>query len=225
MNTVRLNPMSDDVKTPRSYHAPQRAEQAAQTRHAVLAAARELFTSRGYAATTVAQIAARAGVNVDTLYATVGRKPVLLREVLETAISGQAQAVPALQRDYVQAIQAAPTAAGKIDVYAAAVANILPRTAPIFAAIRDAGGTDPSCAALYTEITQRRAANMRLFVAGLRATGDMRTDLTDDDAADIVWAMNAAEYFLLLVAERGWTPARFGAHLADAWRRLLLVRS
>src|SRR3954454_842790 len=158
VNTVRLNPMSDDVKTPRSYHAPQRAEQAAQTRRAILAAARELFTSRGYAATTVAQIAALAGVNVDTLYAAVGRKSVLLREVLETAISGQDQAVPAAQRDYVQAIQAASTAAGKIDVYAAALASILPRTAPIFSAIRDAGATDPTCAALYVEITQRRAA-------------------------------------------------------------------
>lgn len=216
--------MSDEVKARRTYDAPQRAERAAETRRAVLAAARDLFTTRGYAATTVTQIAERAGVNVDTLYATVGRKPVLLREVLETAISGQDRAVPALQRDYVRATQAAPTAAGKIEVYAAALATILPRTAPIFVAMRDAAVTDPQCAALYTEITQRRAANMRLFVAELRATGEMRDDLDDNDAADIVWSMNAAEYYVLLVQERGWTPARFGTHIADAWCRLLLAR-
>ena len=215
--------MNDDVKTRRTYRAPQRAERAAHTRRAVLAAARDLFTTRGYTATTVTQIAERAGVNVDTLYATVGRKPVLLREVLETAISGQDHAVPASRRDYVRAIQATPVAAGKIEVYAAALSTILPRTAPIFAALRDAAVADPQCAALYTEITQRRAGNMRLFVAELRATGQMREDISDDDAADIVWSMSAAEYYLLLVAERGWTPTRFGNHLADAWRRLLLA--
>jgi len=220
---LRLDPMSEDVKTRRAYHAPRRAEQTAATRRAVLAAARELFTTRGYAATTVAQIAERAGVNVDTLYATVGRKPALRREVLETAISGRDHPVPALERDYVRATQAAPTAADKIEVYAAAVATILPRTAPIFVAIREAGVKDSQCADLYAEITGRRAANMRLFVAELRATGQMREDLSDSDAADIVWSMNAAEYYMLLVNERGWTPARFGTHLADTWRRVLLV--
>ena len=55
-----------------AHHAPKRAEQAAATRPAVLAAARELFTSRGHIATTVGQIAQRAEVNVDTLYAAVG---------------------------------------------------------------------------------------------------------------------------------------------------------
>jgi AcrR family transcriptional regulator len=214
--------MAEDVKPRRRYHAPQRAERAAATRRAVLDAAYELFTSRGYPSTTVAQIAERAGVNVDTLYAAVGRKPALLREVVETAISGQDRAVPAEERDYVRAIRAAPTAGEKIDVYAAALARIAPRTAPVFRALRDAATHDPDCAALHTEITRRRAANMRLFAADLRATGELRGDLTDDEVADIVWSMNATEYYSLLVHDRGWTPQRFGAHLADAWRRILL---
>ena len=60
------------------------------------------------------------------------------------------------------------------------------------------------------------------FAADLRATGELRGDLTDDEVADIVWSMNATEYYSLLVHDRGWTPQRFGAHLADAWRRILL---
>ncbi len=123
-----------------------------------------------------------------------------------------------------RAVRAAPTAGAKIQVYAAALATILPRTAPIFVAMRDAAVKDSQCNALYVEITQRRAANMRLFVAELRATGEMREDLSDDDAADIIWSMNAAEYYLLLVQERSWTAAKFATHLADAWRRLLLAR-
>ncbi len=214
--------MSDDVKPPRTYRSARRAGTAISTRHAILAAARELFISNGFASTTVAEIARRAGVNVDTLYAVVGRKPAILRELVETGISGQDHSVPAEDRDYVRAIRAAPAAGDKIDRYAAAVADMGPRTAPIFRALGDAATTDPQCAALYAEITQRRANNMRLFAADLRGTGELRTDILDDEVADIVWAMNSHEYYLLLVDQRGWTPARFQKHLADAWRRLLL---
>ena len=73
-------------------------------------------------------------MNVDTLYAAVGRKPALLREVVEPAISGQVHAVPAEQRDYVRAIRAAPRAVEKINAYAAALAKMAPRTAPVFLA-------------------------------------------------------------------------------------------
>jgi hypothetical protein len=91
------------------------------------------------------------------------------------------------------------------------------------AAIREAAVGDAACAALRAEISTRRAANMRLFAADLRAPGELRPDLPDDEVADIVWSMNAAEYRALLVGERGWSAERFGAWLADAWTRLLLA--
>lgn len=215
--------MNEDVKGRRGYRAPQRAARAAETRAAVLGAARALFVAQGYAGTTVAQIAERAGVNVDTLYASVGRKPALLRAVVETAISGTDRAVPAEQRDYVRAVRAAPGAREKIALYAGAVAEMGPRTAPIFLALRDAPVRDPQCARLRTEITSRRAADMRRFAAELRATGQLRADLTDDEVADIVWSTHSAEYYALLVHECGWTPERFGAHLVDTWCRVLLA--
>ena len=206
----------------RRYHSPRRAEQAAATRAAVLAAAREAFVSRGYAATTVSDIARRAGVAVDTVYAAVGRKPALLREVLETAISGTGDVVAAEDRDYVARIRAAPTAAAKFATYAGALVAIQRRLAPVFLALRDAGATDPDSAALWSEITRRRARNMREFAADLRSTGELREDLSDDEVADIVWSMNGPEYWVLLVGERGWSERRFAAYLVDAWTRLLL---
>ena len=42
-------------------------------------AARELFVRDGYESTSVAAIAERAGVSVDTVYASVGRKPEVVR--------------------------------------------------------------------------------------------------------------------------------------------------
>jgi AcrR family transcriptional regulator len=214
----------EDVKGPgrRRYTSALRAEQAAATRRAVLAAARQLFAEQGYAATTVAAIAARAGVAVDTLYAAVGRKPVILRQLLETAISGTDDEVPALEREYVGRVRAASTAAEKIAIYASAIAAIGIRMAPVQLALAEASLTEPECAALRAEINARRAANMRLFAADLRAAGGVRDDLTDDQVADIVWSMNASEYRALLVGERGWSAEEFGRFLADAWTRLLL---
>ena len=219
--------MNQDVKgnpeRKRRYHAPRRLEQAAATRRAVLAAAKELFVDSGYAATTVTEIAQRAGVSLDTVYATVGRKPALLRELVETAISGTEQAVPAEQREYVARMRAADSAQNMITIYAHAITAIQQRLAPVFLALRDAASTDPDCAALWTEIAERRATNLRRLAADLRAKGGLRGDLTDHQVADVIWSMNSSEYWVLLVRERSWTTDQFGEWLADAWCRLLLT--
>ena len=205
----------------RRYDATRRRQAAARTREAILDAARQLFTERGYAATPMTAIADRAGVALDTIYASVGRKPELARLLIETAISGTDQAIPAEQRDYVRAIQAAPDADTKIAIYAAAVAAIAPRLALVLAIIQEAARDEPELARLWDQIAERRAANMRRFVADLATTAPLRLD--PDQAADIVWATNSAEMYQLLVGQRGWSPQRYEGFLADTWRRLLLA--
>src|SRR5215469_1710328 len=204
----------------RRYDATGRRQAAARTRAAILDAARQLFTERGYAATAMTAIAERAGVALDTIYASVGRKPELARLLVETAISGTDQAIPAEQRDYVRAIQAAPDADTKIAIYAAAVTAIAPRLALVYSIIQQAAPAEPELAALWAEIAERRAANMRRFVADLATVTPLRLD--PGQAADIIWATNAAEMYQLLTVQRGWSPQRYQRFLADTWRRLLL---
>jgi AcrR family transcriptional regulator len=204
----------------RRYDATGRRQAAARTRAAILDAARELFTERGYAATAMTAIADRAGVALDTVYAAAGRKPDLARLLIETAISGTGQAIPAEQRDYVRAIQAAPDARTKTAIYAAAITAIAPRMALVLAIIQQAPD-EPELAQLWHQIAERRAANMRLFVADLATVAPLRLDV--DEAADIVWATNAAELYQLLVGQRGWTPQRYERFLTDTWQRLLLA--
>lgn len=219
--------MDDDVKShsgqTRKYHSPRRVEQAAATRRDVLAAARSLFVANGYTATTIAQIARLAEVSVDTIYATVGRKPALLRDLVETAISGADRPIPGEQRDYVARMRAVATARGKLAIYAQAITGIQQRLAPVFLALRDAALTDPDCAALWAQISARRATNMHRIAEDLRATGELREDLTDQQVADVIWTMNGAEYWDLLVHQRAWTPEEFQQWLGDAWIRLLLT--
>jgi AcrR family transcriptional regulator len=212
----------DQVKT-RTYKSALRAQQAAATRRAVLVAARDLFGTRGYAETPVREVAARAGVSVDTVYAAVGRKPQLLLAVLDMTLAGGDEPVPAEERDYVRAVRAAETAEQKVAIYARALAGLLPRTAPLLLALKQAAEDDEECARVRRQVDERRAANMRLFAADLRAAGGVRDDLTDAEVADLVWATNSVEYFDLL-ASRGWDAGRVAVHLEDLWTRLLLSR-
>ena len=205
----------------RRYDATRRRQAAARTRAVILDAARELFAERGYAATSMTAIADRAGVALDTVYASAGRKPELARLLIETAISGTDQAIPAEQRDYVQAIRAAPDAGTKIAIYAAAMAAIAPRLALVLGIIQQAARDEPELARLWAQIAERRSANMRLFIADLATAAPLRLD--PDQAADIVWATNATEFYQLLAGQRGWSPRRYEHFLADAWHRLLLA--
>jgi AcrR family transcriptional regulator len=213
--------VQEPVKS-RTYNNALRRERAAARRKRILAAARDLFLDRGYARTTAREIAARAGVSLDTVYAAAGRKPQIMLELVEEAISGQDHPVPAQTRDYVLALRRAAGAREKIEIYAAALAVVLPRLAPLVHVLREAAPTDADCARLWRGIADRRAANMLLFAQDLRATGELRPDLTDADVADLVWSTNAPEYFQLL-ADRGWTPERYRGLIVDLWSRVLLA--
>ena len=126
----------------RQYDGSSRRAASVQTRQRILDEALDRFVEVGYRGTTIAAVAQRAGVSVATVYELVGRKPAILRELMEQAISGSDHAVAALDRDYVKAIAAEPGAANKLAIYAAAVTDIQQRMSPLFLALRDASSTD-----------------------------------------------------------------------------------
>ena len=211
--------MTGPVKT-RAYDASRRRAAAERTRLAILGAARDLFVEGGYAATSVQSVATRAHVSVDTVYASVGRKPQLLLAVHDMALADGPSPVPVPQRDFVRAVQAAVGLQAKVETYAAALARFLPRTVPIMDALREAGVSDPECAELHRQLSERRADHMRLLADELRSTGEVRSDLAVDDVADLVWSLNSPEFFGLL-ATRGRTPEQYAALVSDVLVRTL----
>ncbi|CAN5514527.1 helix-turn-helix domain-containing protein [soil metagenome] len=206
----------------RPYDNAGRQTQSEGTRQRIVSAARDLMIERGYHATTVAAIARSAGVHIDTVYELVGRKPVLLRELMEQALSGIDGAVVAEERDYVEAIRAESDPARKLTIYAGAVRHIQTRMAPLFLALRDASASEPEAKQVWREISERRAANMRKLARDLEAAGGLRAGLSIDEAADVIWATNSSELYVLLTVERGWPPDHYEHWLADTWCRLLL---
>lgn len=207
---------------PRAYDAASRQAQSGETRQRIVATARDLIVKRGYRATTIAAIAAKAEVSVDTVYELVGRKPLLLRELIEQALSGTDHPVAAEERAHVIALLAEPDPSKKLTIYARAVRKTQARMAPLFLALRDASSTEPEARLVWQQISERRASNMRKLARNLRDAGGLREDLSINEAADVVWATNSSELYVLLTVERGWSGRRYEAWLADTWRRLLL---
>lgn len=212
--------MTEPVKG-RPYRSLIRSAQSAATRDRIIAAARELLTSHGYSGSPVADIAKLADVSVDTIYASVGRKPDLVLAVVDDILGEGAGPVPAEQRAYVNALREAPTARAKLATYAAAMARLNPQIAPLLQALARAGEDDPGCQQAWRRIDERRAANMLLLAADLRVTGQLRKDLNDRAVADLIWSTNGWEHFLVL-ARRGITGDRYATHLTDLWCRVLL---
>jgi AcrR family transcriptional regulator len=225
MNTANVRPVPSPVngpKSPRTYRSPQRQEQAATTRRAVLRAARDLFTRKGYPDTTVAEIARRAKVSVDTVYASVGRKPQLLLAVHDMVLGGAHEPIPAEQREYVAAMRAATGARAKLATYAEAMGRLLPRTVPLAESLRVAAQTDADCRRVWDGYNRRRAENMLLLAADLRSTGELREDLSDADVAHLVWMTNSPEFYQLATSG-GRGPEDYTRQALDLWTRMLVA--
>ena len=208
--------------TRRSYDTAQRRLQSAASRQRIVDEARKLFLVQGYRTTTIAHIASAAGVNPDTVYRLVGRKPMVLRELIEQALSGTDHAVAGADRSYVRAMAAEPDPVVRLQIYAAAVRDIHGRLAPLFVALRDASSTEPEAERVWKEIGERRAANMRKLVRDVRSAKKARYATSTSEAADTLWVLNSAELYVMLTVERGWTPQQYESWLARSLRQVVL---
>jgi len=208
------------VKSTRTYDSPRRRDQAARTRAAILAAARERFLRDGFAATTIAAIAEAATVSVDTIYKAYGGKPGLLRALCEEALAGEGP-VPAETRS--DALQRSEVAA--VDVvrgFGRLSAEVGPRVAPILLLIRDGAAGSADVAALRAELDDQRLQRMTQNARTLGSRGFLRKGVSVERAAEIMWTYTAPELYELLVLARGWSAERYGEFIADALVAALL---
>ncbi len=144
----------DPVKPKRRYDSPRRAEQARQTRAAVVVCARRLFLRDGFAATTIAAIAAEAQVSTETIYKAFGGKPGLVRAICATALAGEGPVPAETRSDELQAQEPDPRKI--IRGWGKLTTEVAPRIAPILLLIRSADATDPEMAALRAEMDSSR---------------------------------------------------------------------
>jgi AcrR family transcriptional regulator len=215
-----MNLPPNHVKPSRRYDSTRRKAQARQTRERIVQAARQQFLESGYAATSVAAIAAASDVSVDSIYKAFGGKPGLIRAIFERALEGQGP-VPAEQRS--DRLQAEETDPRKIIAgWGRFVMELSPQGAPIVLLIRDAAATDPELVALLEEIDASRMRRMTANARRFQRAGHLRPGMSVRAAADVMWTDSSPELYDLLVLRRGMSLPRFGRFVTDAMTAALL---
>jgi AcrR family transcriptional regulator len=211
--------MNEPVK--RTYSSALRNEQAAQTRGRVVDAAARLFIAQGYPTTTVREIAAEAGVAVDTVYATFGSKARVLTALIDRSIAPAGEH-NVLERPEAIAVRDELDQRVQLSLFARDMASISERVRPVFEMLRIAAASEPEVAPVYAEMENQRARNMRVATGWIAANGDLKVGL--ERAADIIWTLASPDVARLLCDLRGWSTDDYAAWLSDSLASLLLVR-
>jgi AcrR family transcriptional regulator len=193
--------VSDSVKD-----KPNRAEKTRLTRRRIVAAAADLFLDQGYGATTLDQVAARAGVAVQTVYFHFGNKATLLKEALDVAAVGDDEPVALLDRSWLDELTAEPDPVRVIELWTNGGREILERVAPLLAVVRGTVGTDPDLAAQWEVNEGQRRTAFRVLADLLADRGALLPGLTVEGAADLAFLITSAENYIVATHTLGWTP-------------------
>ena len=194
-----------DVKQ-RSYDNSRRAAQARASRRRVVDAARDLLLANGYAGTTIAQVAAAAGVSAETVQKGFGTKAALAKAVYDVTLVGDDEPVPLRERPEFAALLAERDPARTLARYAAVGRTLWERIGPLLDVLmQGAQAGEPDLVAFVATIRRESHAGASGLVDHLAAMGALRPDVAVDRARDELWLLIQPEMYRLLVGERGWS--------------------
>ncbi len=187
--------------------------------HLVVAAARELFSAKGYAATSIDDIATEAGVARPTVFTAVGPKHVILKRVIDQALAGDDAPFAVADRPWFREALEEPEPVRSLQLHARNLCWIAQRVGPLLRTLEAAAAVDPAAARLWAEHQRQRREGMAMFAAALAKKAKLRVD--EATATDTLWALQPAMY-LRLVEESGWSVDRYQRWLSDLFQRLFL---
>lgn len=194
-----------NVKRPRPYVSPHRAEGANATRQRLLLAAETLFAERGFAATTMGAIAQAAGVSPATVYLHFPSKAAV--------VAGLADAITAASDLSVEHVEQAPDPESQLRIGAGIIRRLNERSWLVAEVLRGALGGEQGLAETWETWQQQHLDAVRRGITALHAQGALREGLMLDEAVDTFYALAGTDVYRSLVRERGWTPDRYEAWL------------
>jgi len=206
---------SKGMDTPRTRSQIRRDIQTMGTRGDIVQAATELMAEHGYVGTSIAAIAERGGVAVQTIYNTVGSKVDVLAAVLAAANSAartSGLSVAALAAG----ITGSTTPGAAVSALAGWIAADNDQAAPLHRVVNEAAGTDPEIRELEVTMAARSLHAYAEAVGALRAQLGLRPGLSDHEAATSIWALGHPQVFHTLVVGLGWSREAYTAWLRSA---------
>ena len=202
----------------RSYHAPVRTEQAAQTRRRVLQAAADAFTERGWAGTTIADIARAAGITPQAVHQSVGAKPALLIGAVQHAVAGDQPDVLLIEREpFRYAYAADADLAQRAAAFAAGTTEVYQRAGRLFLVLAQTAHVDADLAALWDGARAARLDDCRRLVD---LTGRRGRPL-QQRVTDVLFVQSGPGVYSDLVGDRGWTRNAYKSWLTTTVHTLL----
>ena len=209
-----------DVKSSRKYSSPLRDNQAAQTRDRILRAAGDLFLERGYARTTMKDIAEAAGVARDTVHAAFGSKARVLTALIDVRLVPDGTVANVTERPEGRAIRTETDQRRQIALLADFLAGMSTRLRPVFEILRTASAVEPEMAAVFSEMDRFRMRNMQTYARWIAARGPLR--MSTRKAGEVIWALASPDVGRMLCEELGWSQRDHARWLADTLTRSLL---
>jgi AcrR family transcriptional regulator len=212
--------MSSGVKgrPKRTYDSSGRKASARQTQGHIAEVARDLFLEQGYTATSIRDIADRAGVAVQTIYNAFDGKPAIVSRIVDMAVVGDDEPVALQERDEARRVQAATDPREVLEGWSRMATGIFVRLLPLLPLLREAIGTDPSLASLWRQnAIDNRYSDTRAVALQLKKLKALPRGVTVDRAADVMWAYASFDTAEALIVERGWTPEAYAAWTARAF--------
>lgn len=213
--------MSELVKT-RSYDGARRRAQASQSQLHVLRTAAGLFIEQGYARTTMKEVAAAAGVSVETVYSAFRTKSGLLHRAWDITIGGDDAKVAFHDRPEVRRLREEPDLAQRFRLHAELTTSVAHRIAPFTLMLQAAAGAEPAAQEMLAEIGRQRRVGLGVMARDAAATGQL--GVSEDVARDVLWSMTDGLLWHRLVVQCGWPEDVFVRWLGDAWVATLVAR-
>lgn len=200
--------MANSSKRP--YRSKTRSEAAERTRRRVLDAGRALFSRKGIDATTIAEIAERAGVSVPTVYSLVKSKAGLLDALMQDALFG-----PGFQAA-LGTLEGVEDPVERIALTARVARAIYEAEASELALLLKASGFSNELRKSQESFEKLRREMQEERVEALFRSGHARKGLSREEAATILWMYTSREVYHKLVHESGWDPGRYEKWLERA---------
>ena len=214
--------MTPQPGIPRRYDSTGRRARAAETRRHVIRVAHALFVERGYAATTVADIAAQSGVSTPTVFSAFGSKAGLLKACIDVALVGDDAPVPVADRPLAQWVYETRDPVELLGRYATMMGELARQAGPIYDVLVRAADAEPELAALLADFERQRLRTATMLAEAVAERGGLPPGVSVDDARDVVWILNAPELYAGLSRKRRWSQRRYVNWARDALVKMLV---